>query len=155
MSPKMSLCQTSSTNISNMATHLESPRPAEALLFYATGLIRQAIDLLRHGVTRDEQLSAESTLIPGGSVGKHLRSVFAHRAPHPDSLVTKILPPKGISMTTSGFFSIMLEPVSHPIERSTMTFAAETCPWRRPGARHCGCSKTSRLVWRNATVRQN
>jgi hypothetical protein len=59
-----------------MSAPLESQRPPEALLLYASGLIHQAIDLLRDSVTQDDQLSAESTLIPGGTVGKHLRSVW-------------------------------------------------------------------------------
>ena len=48
---------------------------AAALVDLALALIDSAIDVLEKHIKRDEQLRKASVLMPGGSVGKHLRHV--------------------------------------------------------------------------------
>lgn len=50
-----------------------SGNPAEPLYYIADALLSQIIHLLQETVTSDEQLSFESKLIPGSTIGKHLR----------------------------------------------------------------------------------
>ncbi|WWC64121.1 uncharacterized protein I303_106729 [Kwoniella dejecticola CBS 10117] len=49
---------------------------AEALLELSISLIESAIDVLRTNITADEQLTRQSTLMPGGTLGKHFRHVI-------------------------------------------------------------------------------
>jgi len=48
---------------------------AQALLQLAISLIDSALDLLGNPIQEDEQLQHESVLMPGGTIGKHLRHV--------------------------------------------------------------------------------
>ncbi|GAA5836868.1 hypothetical protein JCM11251_005810 [Rhodosporidiobolus azoricus] len=52
--------------------------PVEILYLVARHFISQALDLLRHTITTDEQLSRTSELSKGASVGKHLRHLADH-----------------------------------------------------------------------------
>lgn len=48
---------------------------AEALWTLSIALIDSAVDILEHHVRTDEQLSKDSALLPGGTLGKHFRHV--------------------------------------------------------------------------------
>lgn len=52
------------------------PDAAEPLYYVASILITQVISLLSSTITTDAQLSFTSELIPGSTIGKHLRSVL-------------------------------------------------------------------------------
>ncbi|OXM78497.1 hypothetical protein C364_03932 [Cryptococcus neoformans Bt63] len=58
-----------------MPTRQHSDR-AEALLTLSIALIDSAVDILEHHVQTDEQLSKDSALLPGGTLGKHFRHVI-------------------------------------------------------------------------------
>ncbi|WVR09149.1 hypothetical protein IAU60_006211 [Kwoniella sp. DSM 27419] len=58
-----------------MPTSGQSDR-AEALLSLAIALVDSALDVLLQHITSDAQLSRDSTLMPGGTIGKHLRHVI-------------------------------------------------------------------------------
>lgn len=49
---------------------------AEALWTLSIALIDSAVDILEHHVRTDEQLSKDSALLPGGTLGKHFRHVI-------------------------------------------------------------------------------
>lgn len=55
------------------ASNTQVQNPSEPLFAVADALLSQVVDLLRDVVTTDEQLSFESVLIPGSTIGKHLR----------------------------------------------------------------------------------
>ncbi|WVW79246.1 hypothetical protein I302_101212 [Kwoniella bestiolae CBS 10118] len=59
----------------SMPTRDQSDR-AEALLELSISLIESSIDVLRSSITTDEQLIRQSTLMPGGTLGKHFRHVI-------------------------------------------------------------------------------
>lgn len=71
-----------------MSSALSTPPPshpdaAEPLFQVASILISQVISLLSETITTDAQLSYTSELIPGSTIGKHLRSVlFPSNARH-------------------------------------------------------------------------
>jgi hypothetical protein len=48
---------------------------ANALLQLSIALLDSAIDILSDSITTDEQLTKESLLMPGGTLGKHFRHV--------------------------------------------------------------------------------
>lgn len=56
---------------------------AEALLALSIALIDSALDLLEQHIKRDNQLSKDSVLMPGGSLGKHFRHVSTRRTRGP------------------------------------------------------------------------
>ncbi|WWC91297.1 uncharacterized protein L201_006240 [Kwoniella dendrophila CBS 6074] len=49
---------------------------AEALLELSISLIESSIDVFKQNITTDEQLTRESLLMPGGTLGKHFRHVI-------------------------------------------------------------------------------
>ncbi|WRT68961.1 uncharacterized protein IL334_005943 [Kwoniella shivajii] len=49
---------------------------AEALLSLSIALIDSSCDVLKSHITSDEQLTRQSTLMPGGTLGKHFRHVI-------------------------------------------------------------------------------
>ncbi|KAI5479712.1 hypothetical protein MNV49_002973 [Pseudohyphozyma bogoriensis] len=51
---------------------------SEALYHIAVHYIQQTLDLLTSTVTEDEHLSFSSNLIPGSTIGKHLRHLHQH-----------------------------------------------------------------------------
>ena len=51
---------------------------AEALLDLAIALVDSALDILYSHLISDEQLRKASYLMPGGTVGKHMRHVSCH-----------------------------------------------------------------------------
>ncbi|OCF72619.1 hypothetical protein I204_07001 [Kwoniella mangroviensis CBS 8886] len=59
----------------SMPTRDQSDR-AEALLELSISLIESSIDVLQSNITNDEQLIRQSTLMPGGTLGKHFRHVI-------------------------------------------------------------------------------
>ena len=64
----------------HLATDVTAQPPADLSTAYlhqvALILVSQAINLLRETVTTDEQLTFTSELIPGSTIGKHLRSAL-------------------------------------------------------------------------------
>lgn len=57
-------------------TPAEEEGRASALLDLALSLLDSAIDLLSNHITADRQLQQPSRLLPGGTLGKHLRHVI-------------------------------------------------------------------------------
>ncbi|KIR37831.1 hypothetical protein I307_03815 [Cryptococcus deuterogattii 99/473] len=70
----MSLPTTLNHTLVPMPTRQHSDR-AEALLTLSIALIDSALDILQHHVHTDEQLTRDSALLPGGTLGKHFRHV--------------------------------------------------------------------------------
>lgn len=70
----MSLPTTLNHTLVPMPTRQHSDR-AEALLTLSIALIDSALDILQHRVHTDEQLTRDSALLPGGTLGKHFRHV--------------------------------------------------------------------------------
>lgn len=66
--------------LSQTHNHLsaEEPNPSESLYQVAQILLQQVISLLQGAVITDEQLSFTSELIPGSTIGKHLRHTHDH-----------------------------------------------------------------------------
>ncbi|ODN74747.1 hypothetical protein L202_07070 [Cryptococcus amylolentus CBS 6039] len=52
------------------------PDRAEALVSLSIALIDSAVDILERNISTDEELSRDSALLPGGTVGKHFRHVI-------------------------------------------------------------------------------
>ncbi|KAF9473307.1 hypothetical protein BDN70DRAFT_843627 [Pholiota conissans] len=72
---------TSAMSVSN-ARHSSSTNPGdprvEQQLAVATTILSQALDLLDNHLTSDEQLTVNSTHLPGSTIGKHLRHARDH-----------------------------------------------------------------------------
>lgn len=91
-----------------MPTRQHSDR-AEALLTLSIALIDSAVDILEHHVQTDEQLSKDSALLPGGTLGKHFRHVCPLR------LCCSMLGPTDVFAPRAGhrdFPSILITPLS-------------------------------------------
>ena len=63
------------TSLSHTHTSYDEMERSRALLDLAISLIDSALDLLCHHLQFDDQLIQPSVLVPGGTVGKHLRHV--------------------------------------------------------------------------------
>ncbi|KAL5518644.1 hypothetical protein ACEPAH_327 [Sanghuangporus vaninii] len=50
----------------------------DKLLQVSVVVLRQAVDLVNHSLSEDDQLTAESKFIPGSTIGKHLRHATDH-----------------------------------------------------------------------------
>ncbi|EJU01068.1 hypothetical protein DACRYDRAFT_22866 [Dacryopinax primogenitus] len=48
-------------------------RPLEQYIFVSTAILQQGVDLLKNVLKEDEQLVYDSKMLPGSSIGKHLR----------------------------------------------------------------------------------
>jgi len=59
---------------------MPEPTPSAHLLFVATVVLRQAVDLVENVLTSDEQLCVTSKFLPGSNIGKHLRHARDHFA---------------------------------------------------------------------------
>lgn len=67
------------SSLSEISTD-SSENTAQALLQLSLALLDSALDILDVHITSDKQLQHESTLMPGGTPGKHFRHVSL---PHP------------------------------------------------------------------------
>jgi hypothetical protein len=65
----------SSTRLSMTSSTSAALEQYRLLRSVAIGLVDQAIDLLQHVVVSDALLSTVSDLVPGSTIGKHLRSI--------------------------------------------------------------------------------
>ncbi|WVQ75393.1 hypothetical protein IAR50_005013 [Cryptococcus sp. DSM 104548] len=52
------------------------PDRAEALVSLSIALVDSAVDILERHISTDEELSRDSALLPGGTLGKHFRHVI-------------------------------------------------------------------------------
>ncbi|WVQ93312.1 hypothetical protein IAU59_000380 [Kwoniella sp. CBS 9459] len=93
---------------------------AEALLSLSIALIDSAIDVLKVNVTTDEQLSRDSLLMPGGTIGKHMRHVIeTFRA-----FLLPLYPPKAPSSTET--LEINYDSI-HPTARKPIARSVSSC----------------------------
>ncbi|OCF31390.1 hypothetical protein I316_06995 [Kwoniella heveanensis BCC8398] len=93
---------------------------AEALLSLSIALIESAIDILKVNVTTDEQLCRDSLLMPGGTIGKHLRHVIeTFRA-----FLLPLYPPKGSS--SAEVLEINYDSI-HPTARRPIARSVSSC----------------------------
>lgn len=63
----------------------EAEDHARALLELSIALVESALDILEKHIRTDEELTKQSVLMPGGTVGKHFRHVghfHCHRGSH-------------------------------------------------------------------------
>ncbi|WVF65665.1 hypothetical protein IAT40_000396 [Kwoniella sp. CBS 6097] len=93
---------------------------AEALLSLSIALIESAIDVLNVNVTTDEQLCRDSLLMPGGTIGKHMRHVIeTFRA-----FLLPLYPPQTPSQT--GALEINYDSI-HPTARKPIARSVSSC----------------------------
>ncbi|RSH95357.1 hypothetical protein EHS25_000444 [Saitozyma podzolica] len=89
---------------------------AEALLDMAIALVDSALDMLYRHIRTDGQLRQDSVLLPGGSVGKHLRHVIEtyHAFLLPLQPSSPTPPPGPLEIN----YDAILPSTRHPIARS-------------------------------------
>lgn len=70
-----------STSTTTQSTQVElgdHPEPLSQLLFVCTTILKQALDLVSGALVNDDQLTTQSSFLPGSTIGKHLRHARDH-----------------------------------------------------------------------------